>query len=129
MGNFRYDQFDFLIDIVPRDDIKPSRARDDGTRVVQQENMSYFLQQPVTAGQPQLQAHAVGAPATAQQATMQPQVMQLQPTQMVSSMIPPPGGIIIMPQIIGPNGETQQVPIQLTEQQLQLIRAQGTWFI
>ena len=50
----------------------------------------------------------------------------VQPTQMVSTIAPPPGSIQIVQQIIGPNGEIQQIPIQLTSQQLQLIRAQMT---
>lgn len=41
-------------------------------------------------------------------------------------MAPPPGGIQIVQQIVGPNGEIQQFPIQLTSQQMQLIRAQMT---
>lgn len=32
MAITKYDQFDFLIDIVPRDDIKPNKIREDGTR-------------------------------------------------------------------------------------------------
>ena len=54
----------------------------------------------------------------------------VQPTQMVNTIAPPPGSIQIVQQIIGPNGEIQQIPIQLTSQQLQLIRAQmtGTYF-
>ncbi|QQP57042.1 Nuclear transcription factor Y subunit gamma, partial [Caligus rogercresseyi] len=54
------------------------------------------------------------------------QVIQLHPTQMVSTPIPPPGSIQIVQQIVGPNGEIQQIPIQLTSQQLGLIRAQMT---
>ena len=34
------------------------------------------------------------------------------------------GGIQIVQQIVGPNGEIQQIPIQLNQQQLQMIRAQ-----
>jgi len=45
---------------------------------------------------------------------------------MVNAVAPSPGGIQIVQQIIGPNGEIQQIPIQLTNQQLQLIRAQMT---
>ena len=56
---------------------------------------------------------------------MQPQVIQLQPQQM-NAMAPPPGGIQIVQQIVAPNGEIQQIPIQLTSQQLQMIRAQMT---
>jgi hypothetical protein len=55
-----------------------------------------------------------------------PQIIQLQPHQMANTVAPPPGGIQIVQQIIGPNGEIQQIPIQLTSQQLQLIRAQMT---
>merc|ERR1711976_594276 len=55
-----------------------------------------------------------------------PQVIQLQPTQMVNNLPPPPGGIQIVQQIVGPNGEIQQFPIQLTSQQMQMIRAQMT---
>ena len=35
-------------------------------------------------------------------------------------------GIQIVQQIVGPNGEIQQIPIQLTSQQLQMIRTQMT---
>lgn len=31
MAITKFDQFDFLIDIVPRDDIKPNKPREDGT--------------------------------------------------------------------------------------------------
>lgn len=34
MAITKYDQFDFLIDIVPRDDIKPNKIRDDGARAI-----------------------------------------------------------------------------------------------
>merc|ERR1712029_1278373 len=61
-----------------------------------------------------------------QQPQSQPQVIQLQPQQMNQSQAvqPPPGGIQIVQQIVGPDGGIQQIPIQLNEQQLQLIRAQ-----
>ena len=55
-----------------------------------------------------------------------PQVIQLQPQQMVNAVPPSPGGIQIVQQIVGPNGEIQQIPIQLTSQQLQMIRTQMT---
>ena len=57
------------------------------------------------------------------QPSPQPQVIQLQPQQM-SSVAPPQGGIQIVQQIVGPSGEIQQIPIQLNQQQLQMIRAQ-----
>ena len=52
----------------------------------------------------------------------QPQVIQLQPQQMVNTMAPPPGGIQIVQQVVGADGQIQQIPIQLTSQQLQMIR-------
>jgi len=45
---------------------------------------------------------------------------------MVNPMAPPTGGIQIVQQLVGPNGEIQQIPIQLTSQQLQMIRTQMT---
>lgn len=75
------------------------------------------------------------APAAVATATLQPQIIQLQPTQVVgasaagsgSAMAPPqPGGIQIVQQIVGPGGELQQIPIQLTQQQMQMIRTQMT---
>lgn len=32
MAITKYDQFDFLIDIVPRDELKPTKSRDDSAR-------------------------------------------------------------------------------------------------
>ena len=43
---------------------------------------------------------------------------------MTNAPAPPMGGIQIVQQIVGPNGEIQQIPIQLNQQQLQMIRAQ-----
>ena len=60
------------------------------------------------------------------QQQQQPQIIQLQPAQMVGAVAPNPGGIQIVQQIVGPNGEVQQIPIQLTSQQLQMIRTQMT---
>ncbi|TRY63411.1 hypothetical protein TCAL_02643 [Tigriopus californicus] len=131
MAITKYDQFDFLIDIVPRDDIKPAtqppKKEEAMGRIVGSNNdqVSYYLQM---AQQQQLQ----GATATAQtqvvpgNALVQPQIIQLQPTQMVNQITPPAGGIQIVQQIVGPNGEIQQIPIQLTAQQLGLIRQQMT---
>ena len=48
---------------------------------------------------------------------------------MVNAVTPPPGGIQIVQQIVGPNGEIQQIPIQLTSQQIQMIRTQMTGMI
>ena len=58
---------------------------------------------------------------------VQPQVIQLQPTQMVSQQVQPPqGSIQIVQTIVAPNGQVQQIPIQLTPEQLGMIRQQMT---
>merc|ERR1712170_164740 len=49
MAITKYDQFDFLIDIVPRDDIKPpqtstSKQREDGSVRMAPEQVSYYFQ-------------------------------------------------------------------------------------
>lgn len=154
MAITKYDQFDFLIDIVPRDDIKPTAKREDSSVRVAPDQVSYYFQlaqqhqqslqnnsvptgaQASAAGaqqqiqsQPQQQQQVVqsGVQTIAvnpQQPQSTPQVIQLQPQQMNQTTQPPPGGIQIVQQIIGPNGEIQQIPILLNEQQLSLIRSQ-----
>ena len=148
MAITKYDQFDFLIDIVPRDEVamkptttnaKPPNATEMtpqvGTGAVRMapDQVSYYFQvqqgaNTTTAQQPQHQAQQTitTTTAAAPAVTVQPQVIQLQPQQMVNSLAPPPGGIQIVQQIVAPNGEIQQIPIQLTSQQLQMIRTQMT---
>jgi len=152
MAITKYDQFDFLIDIVPRDDIKPAPKAESGSRVMT-DQVSYYLQlaqqhqhslqtnqtssaQPAQAtAQPQTQLVQTPASGGVQTITVgnaqqqvasnsAPQVIQLQPQQMTNQSVPPPGGIQIVQQIMGSNGEIQQIPIQLSPQQLQVIRSQ-----
>jgi len=152
MAITKYDQFDFLIDIVPRDDIKPtptaSKQREDSSVRMAPDQVSYYFQMAQQQQQQQQQQQAQPAtpqiinqptaaihgpaqtitvqPGQAQQGIATPQIIQLQPTQVVNNVAPPPGGIQIVQQIVQPNGEIQQFPIQLTSQQMQLIRAQMT---
>lgn len=42
MAITKYDQFDFLIDIVPREEIKPAKTRDDGRVGVSTDQVSSF---------------------------------------------------------------------------------------
>jgi len=148
MAITKYDQFDFLIDIVPRDDIKPtpsttSKQREDNSVRMAPDQVSYYFQMANQQQPQQPQGAApqiINQPATVQSGQQQtisvqpsqaqgmatPQVIQLQPTQVVNNLPPPPGGIQIVQQIVGPNGEIQQFPIQLTSQQMQMIRAQMT---
>lgn len=151
MAITKYDQFDFLIDIVPRDDIKPTKVREDSSVRMIPDQVSYYFQlaqqhqqalqqsagtsQVTAAPQPQLQQVVqTGASAGVQtisvaanqnqpQIATQPQIIQLQPQQ-TQQAAPQTGGIQIVQQIMGPNGEIQQIPIQLSQQQLQMIKAQ-----
>merc|ERR1719277_622596 len=156
MAITKYDQFDFLIDIVPRDDIKPTPKREDSSVRMAPDQVSYYFQlaqqhqqslqnnssgsgQQQQQQQPQQQIQSqqqqqvvqsgvqtIAVNQQGQQQQSQPQVIQLQPQQMNQNpqSQPPPGGIQIVQQIIGPNGEIQQIPILLNEQQLSLIRSQ-----
>jgi hypothetical protein len=87
---FRYDQFDFLIDIVPREDMKPAAnksGRDDlmnsgvitsGSMVAGSSNQSVRMvpDQVTYYFQQQQQQHQAVAQPTAN--TLQPQIIQLQ---------------------------------------------------
>lgn len=42
MAITKFDQFDFLIDIVPREDIKPTKPREDGQRNVNSDQVCSF---------------------------------------------------------------------------------------
>ncbi|KAL1443765.1 hypothetical protein MTO96_045839, partial [Rhipicephalus appendiculatus] len=181
MAITKYDQFDFLIDIVPRDELKPTTKRTEETvrtTAMPADQVQYYFQlaqqhqaalqqqqqqQPTAlATQPQIQiVQASGGnpqALTVQNATpsfsvpsvlqvqqqhwrgslllrrvlqthavmlfqTQPQVVQLQqPVQ--TQQVAQQGGIQIVQQVINSNGEIQQIPIQLTPAQLQLIRMQ-----
>ncbi|KAK8745543.1 hypothetical protein OTU49_000251 [Cherax quadricarinatus] len=167
MAITKYDQFDFLIDIVPRDELKPTKSRDDANRAGVPTDQHYFqiaqhyqavLQQSTannsnnsqnsvqqTSVQPQtIQIVQTGGQASTVQTTgtnvasaaqtqQAPQIIQLQPqTQAQQSQQQAQqaaqqtagGGIQIIQQIIGPDGQVQQIPIQLTPQQLQMIKLQ-----
>ncbi|XP_023290652.1 nuclear transcription factor Y subunit gamma [Orussus abietinus] len=161
MAITKYDQFDFLIDIVPRDELKQTKAQSDGTSrsPMNTDQVHYYFQlaqqqasanqtvqnnstpsQPIQIVQPstgQIQTINIGSPneqetsnagatqtvtvQSPQQASGQ-QVIQLQQAQ--QSPASQAGGIQIVQQIVTPNGEIQQIPIQLTPQQLQMIRMQ-----
>lgn len=183
MAITKFDQFDFLIDIVPRDELKPNKGRDDAgvrTASMNPDQVHYYFQlaqqhqaalqqtaQQTGAGvqtaiqivQPptgQVQTLSVASPAveqttansvatssgttssvSAQQqaaAATQSQVIQLQQTNQAAVAVAAAaaqqqqqqqsGGIQIVQQIVTPNGEIQQIPIQLTPSQLQMIRMQ-----
>lgn len=167
MAITKYDQFDFLIDIVPRDELKPTKSRDDANRAGVPADQHYFqiaqhyqavLQQSSannsnstsqtvqpTSVQPQtiqivhaggqtqsVQSSGTTAASTTQPQQQGPQIIQLQaqtqPQQNQAAQAQQSqqssGGIQIIQQIIGPDGQIQQIPIQLTPQQLQMIKLQ-----
>ncbi|XP_060529530.1 nuclear transcription factor Y subunit gamma [Cylas formicarius] len=150
MAITKYDQFDFLIDIVPREDIKPSR-REDGTRPANSDQVHYYFQlaqqhhanlqqnstSPTTTAsttvaqpqgaiqivQPQVQTVQLEqtTPSSSPETATQTPII-LQPAQTVAQS--QPGNVQIIQQIVTPSGEIQQIPIQLTPQQLQMIKMQ-----
>ncbi|XP_076276938.1 nuclear factor Y-box C isoform X2 [Lasioglossum baleicum] len=161
MAITKYDQFDFLIDIVPRDELKQSKAQGESTvrTSMNSDQVHYYFQlaqqqvsanqnvqtsntttQPIQIVQPstgQIQTINIGSPveqesnsaSTTQTVTVQSpqqtsgqQVIQLQQPQQTPTT--QTGGIQIVQQIVTPSGEIQQIPIQLTPQQLQMIRMQ-----
>merc|ERR1719234_1479533 len=148
MAITKYDQFDFLIDIVPRDDIKPTTKREESSVRMVPDQVSYYFQlaqqhqqqlqqnsgsptqaqQPQSQPQPQQQAQVVqsGASGGVQTITVnqQQQAQAQQQMQPAGAAAGPPGGIQIVQQIITPTGEIHQIPIQLNAQQLQVIRSQ-----
>lgn len=106
MAITKYDQFDFLIDIVPRDEVamkpttnaKPQNATEmtpqgaGAVRMVPDQFSYYFqVQQGATTTaqqQPPQQTITTTTAAAPAAVTVQPQVIQLQPQQMVSSLAP-----------------------------------------
>ena len=113
MAITKYDQFDFLIDIVPRDDIKPATKREESSVRMAPDQVSYYfqlaqqhqqsLQNNTSSSQPQqqqpqqiqsqpqqqqvvqsgVQTIAVNQQQQQQQQS-QPQVIQLQPQQQMN---------------------------------------------
>uniref|UniRef100_A0A1B6HEH9 Nuclear transcription factor Y subunit gamma n=1 Tax=Homalodisca liturata TaxID=320908 RepID=A0A1B6HEH9_9HEMI len=162
MAISKYDQFDFLIDIVPRDEIKTSSHRGSGEArtPINPDQVHYYFQlaQQHQAALQQQQASASGAssaptptpPATAQtiqvvqpspaqlqaitvsnptdqavatsttNTTSQPQIVQLQSSQAQPAV----NSVQLVQQIVTASGEIQNVPIQLSPSQLQMIRMQ-----
>ncbi|GLV36335.1 Nuclear factor Y-box C [Carabus blaptoides fortunei] len=154
MAITKYDQFDFLIDIVPRDEIKPARIKEEsGVRTsMNPDQVQYYFQlaqqhqaalqqntntpQTVSATtvaqptiqivQPQVQTVQVNPldTNTGTTSTVTPTTSQVLLQQNQTSPQQQPGSIQIVQQVVTPNGEIQQIPIQLTPQQIQMIRNQ-----
>ncbi|XP_065573982.1 nuclear transcription factor Y subunit gamma-like [Artemia franciscana] len=164
MAITKFDMFDFLIDIVPREEIKPSRSE---SKPQSGDQVQYYLQlaqqnqqalQSTNAATPQtiqimqpggqVQTISVVPSQTGQTiipsvstggSSGQPQIVQLQTGTGVNQIVQhanngaqnnsgtsttQANNIQIVQQVIGPNGEITQVPVQLTPQQHQAIRMQ-----
>merc|ERR1711862_1032294 len=98
MAITKYDQFDFLIDIVPRDDIKPAARKDDSSVRMAPDQVSYYFQL-AQQHQQSLQNNSSSSSGGQQQQSTQQQIQGQQ-------------------QVV--QGEIQQIPILLNEQQLSL---------
>jgi nuclear transcription factor Y gamma len=154
MAITKYDQFDFLIDIVPRDELKPPKKEECKTAtVIGAEQVQYYLQlaqqhnaalqqssgqvQILQPGTNQVQTIQLLQGGQTAQVIQQPQILgqtlgggqavlqlgggtqMFQQAQQQQS-----GGIQLLQQVVCPNGEVQNIPIQLSASQLQMLRMQ-----
>lgn len=146
MAITKFDQFDFLIDIVPRDELKPPKRQEEVRQAVTPaEPVQYYFtlaQQPTAV---QVQGQATGQQtsttlqpgqiiiAQPQQGQNTPVTMQVGEGQQVQIVQAQPQGqnqqgqgggqtMQVMQQIITNTGEIQQIPVQLNTGQLQYIR-------
>ncbi|XP_037391301.1 nuclear transcription factor Y subunit gamma isoform X5 [Pygocentrus nattereri] len=152
MAITKFDQFDFLIDIVPRDDLKPPKRQEEVRQsVTQAEPVQYYFTLAQQPGAVQVQGQQQGQQvATPTATTLQPgQIIIAQPQQGQSAPVTmqvgegqqvqivqaaaqgqaqaqaaqPAGQTMqVMQQIITSTGEIQQIPVQLNTGQLQYIR-------
>ncbi|XP_033949954.1 nuclear transcription factor Y subunit gamma isoform X8 [Pseudochaenichthys georgianus] len=144
MAITKFDQFDFLIDIVPRDDLKPPKRQEEMRQsVAPAEPVQYYFtlaQQPgavqvqgaqqgqLPGGQTTIQPGQIII-AQSQQGQSAPVAMQVgegQQLQIVQAQGQAQQGqgqtMQVMQQIITNTGEIQQIPVQLNTGQLQYIR-------
>lgn len=133
MAISKYDQFDFLIDIVPRDEIKPKKENDPPKSSISVETPVQFCYQQIGGD--------VNVGTTLNTATVQPQATVVQAgNQLITSpMIIPiqqgqtlqaqlglngligaagqqiqgaiPQQLHLIQQVVGPNGEITQIPV------------------
>ncbi|CAG2102251.1 unnamed protein product [Medioppia subpectinata] len=168
MAITKYDQFDFLIDIVPRDELKPTKRQDNDamrgavatTAAVHPDQVQYYLQlaqqhqqalqhqgpqqgQQIqivqtgagAGGQPQFamsgsgqlvqvqMPNSAGGDGQAVNAQQTTQVLQLAAPTGGANASPKGGQIQIVQNVMNANGEIvqQQIPIQLSAQQIQAL--------
>ncbi|XP_054461354.1 nuclear transcription factor Y subunit gamma isoform X3 [Anoplopoma fimbria] len=151
MAITKFDQFDFLIDIVPRDDLKPPKRQEEMRQsVAPAEPVQYYFTLAQQPGAVQVQSTQQGQQQGAQTATtiqpgqiiiaqpqqgqsapvtmqvgegQQVQIVQAAPAQGQGQTAQAQGQTMqVMQQIITNTGEIQQIPVQLNTGQLQYIR-------
>ncbi|XP_066573320.1 nuclear transcription factor Y subunit gamma isoform X6 [Amia ocellicauda] len=148
MAITKFDQFDFLIDIVPRDELKPPKRQEEVRQsVAPAEPVQYYFTLAQQPGTVQVQGQQQGQQANASTTTLQPgQIIIAQPQQGQSAPVTMQVGegqqvqivqaaqgqgqgqattgqtMQVMQQIITNTGEIQQIPVQLNTGQLQYIR-------
>ncbi|XP_051792300.1 nuclear transcription factor Y subunit gamma isoform X2 [Erpetoichthys calabaricus] len=149
MAITKFDQFDFLIDIVPRDELKPPKRQEEVRQsVAPAEPVQYYFTLAQQPGTVQVQGQQQGQQTAASTATLQPgqiiitqpqqgqntpvtmqvgegqQVQIVQATQSQTPQAQATSGqtMQVMQQIITNTGEIQQIPVQLNTGQLQYIR-------
>ncbi|KAI5714205.1 hypothetical protein M8J76_012882 [Diaphorina citri] len=139
MAITKYDMFDFLIDIVPREEVKTATGphrRDDATKTALNPDQVQYYFQLAQQHQAALQQNNQGATTTSATPTLvvnggnsgaqQIQTVTVQYTNAATSQNKVQAnatqGIQLVQQIISPTGEIQQIPIQLTASQLQMLR-------
>ncbi|XP_006885205.1 PREDICTED: nuclear transcription factor Y subunit gamma-like isoform X2 [Elephantulus edwardii] len=116
MAITKFDQFDFLIDIVPRDELKPPKRQEEVRQsVTPDEPVQYYFTLAQLPTAMQVQGQQQGQQTTSSTTTIQPgQIIIAQPQQGQTTPV--------MQQIITNTGEIQQIPVQLNAGQLQYIR-------
>lgn len=138
MAISKFDQFDFLIDIVPRDELKPPKRQSADTAAMMPDQVQYYFQ---LAQQHQAALNQGGTGQAGQALQLQVVSPDGQPTQVIQTAgvttpqiiqipaaaaqpAPAPGSQQVIHQIVTPTGEVQNVPIQLTPAQLQSLQVQ-----
>ncbi|CAH0696360.1 unnamed protein product [Spodoptera exigua] len=113
MAISKCDQFDFLIDIVPRQEVKPNKPRyDHAPRSSHIDQVAHHQAALQNAAQPQIVLQPCAQTSSATPSTSSSNVaVSQQPVTLVQ-------------QVLTPSGELQQLPIQLTQAQLNMIRLQ-----
>ena len=125
MAISKYDQFDFLIDIVPREEIKSTRIKEEPNVKMNADQVQYYFQlaQPPnqssnTHSQVTTNANTtVTTPSAQGIQIIQPQIQTVQlgsvdgSSNQNSTAAAGPTTFQLIQQIVTPNGEIQQIPV------------------